>query len=95
MDFNRRRVLSIFGCHASIKDLLSIDGRTLQIVVITSSGFVSVAPYSLVCWMVMGSKTCRYVLNAMLRNLELKEACEDSISFLLLYLDDLSIFQPF
>ena len=71
MDFNGRRVSPTFGYHASMTDLLSIDVRTLQIAVIASSVFVSVALYVLTCWMTMGSESYRYDLNAMLRNIPL------------------------
>ena len=47
-------------------DLLVIDVKTLHISVIASSGFVSVALYSLTCWMTIGSESCWYVLNVML-----------------------------
>ena len=71
MDFNGRRVSSTFEYHASMRKLLSIDVRILQIAVIASSLFVSVSPYSFTCWMEMGSESYRYVLNVMLRNIPL------------------------
>ena len=93
---------STFGYHASITDLLSIDVRTLPIVLIASSVFVFVALYSLTCWMTMSCESCMCVLNAMLWNISLlfvglildlglEYAFEDSLSYFLLYLGEFRI----
>ena len=61
------RVSSTFEYHASITDLLSNDINIFQIEVNDSNVSISVAPYLLTYWMVMGKESCM-ILKSMLRN---------------------------